>query len=94
MAQSEQSASKAGVLSPLWGRREVVSWAEHRYVHAQGDYVFECADLKPNLKPGTLHTDVDVVFGDIAFQQLLLEGRPRDGMMMTVRKRVQDLTLT
>ncbi|PTD10377.1 P450 monooxygenase AflN [Fusarium culmorum] len=51
------------------------------------DYVFKCADLKPNLKPRTLHTDVDVVFGDIAFQQLGLEGRPRDGMMMTVRKR-------
>ncbi|UZP45306.1 hypothetical protein NXS19_013118 [Fusarium pseudograminearum] len=52
-----------------------------------GDYVFECADLKPNRKPRTLHTDVDVVFGDIAFQQLGLEGRPRDRMMMTVRKR-------
>lgn len=51
-----------------------------------GDYTFECADLKHNSKPRTLHTDIDVTFGDIAFQQLGLEGRPRDGMMMTVKK--------
>jgi cytochrome P450 len=52
-----------------------------------GDYAFECADLKPNREPRTWHTDIDATFGDIAFQQLGLEGRPRDGMMMTVRKR-------
>ncbi|KAG5656707.1 hypothetical protein KAF25_010260, partial [Fusarium avenaceum] len=52
-----------------------------------GSYAFECAGLKPNLKPRTLQTDLDVTFGDIVFHQLGLEGRPRDGMMMTVKKR-------
>ncbi|KAG8666832.1 hypothetical protein FPOAC1_011653 [Fusarium poae] len=52
-----------------------------------GDYTFECADIKPNLMARTLHTDIDMAFGDIAFQELGLEGKPRDGMMMTVRKR-------
>ncbi|KAI6758815.1 hypothetical protein HG530_011055 [Fusarium avenaceum] len=54
-----------------------------------GDYTFECAGLKPSVKPRTFHTDLDVTFGDIVFQQLGLEGRPRDGMMMTVKKRTE-----
>ncbi|KAJ3501619.1 hypothetical protein NM208_g16900 [Fusarium decemcellulare] len=50
-------------------------------------YSFECADLKPNPEPKTVHTDLDKVYGDIVFQELGLEGKPRGGMMMTVKKR-------
>ena len=50
------------------------------------EYEFNCADLKPNRTPRTSFTDMDTVFGDIIFQELGLEARPRGGMMMTVRK--------
>jgi cytochrome P450 len=50
------------------------------------DYTFECANLKPNEKPKTTYTDMDTVYGDIIFQELGLEAKPRGGMMMTVRK--------
>ncbi|CZR46592.1 uncharacterized protein FPRO_12042 [Fusarium proliferatum ET1] len=58
-------------------------------VMTMGKYTFECAELKPNREPKTKHTNSDLVFGDMAFQQLGLDGRPRDGMMMTVRQKVQ-----
>ncbi|KAL6357151.1 hypothetical protein LRP88_10770 [Fusarium phalaenopsidis] len=51
------------------------------------DYSFECAGLKPNDKPKTTYTDLDRVYGDIVFQELGLEAKPRGGMMMTVKKR-------
>jgi cytochrome P450 len=56
-------------------------------VMTMGKYTFECVGLKPNRKPRTKHTNLDLVFGDVAFQQLGLEGRLRDGMMMTVTKK-------
>ena len=50
------------------------------------DYEFECAGLKPNSQPKTAYTELDTVFGDIVFQELGLEARPRGGMMMTCKK--------
>lgn len=50
------------------------------------DYNFECADLKPNAKPRASYTDLDLQFGDIIFQELGLEAKPRGGMMMRVSK--------
>jgi hypothetical protein len=50
------------------------------------DYEFKCADLKPNAQPKTTYTELDTVFGDIVFQELGLEARPRGGMMMTCKK--------
>jgi cytochrome P450 len=50
------------------------------------DYDFECAHLKPNERPRTSFTDLDTVFGDVVFQELGLEAKPRGGMMMRVRK--------
>jgi hypothetical protein len=50
------------------------------------EYEFECAGLKPNTKPKTSYTELDTVFGDIVFQELGLEARPRGGMMMRCRK--------
>ncbi|QGI85386.1 unnamed protein product [Fusarium fujikuroi] len=58
-------------------------------VMTMSKYTFECAELKPNREPKTKHTNFDLVFGDMAFQQLGLDGRPRDGMMMTVRQKAQ-----
>lgn len=51
------------------------------------DYDFECAGLKPSAKPKISWTDLDTVYGDIIFQELGLEAKPRGGMMMTVKKR-------
>jgi hypothetical protein len=50
------------------------------------EYIFECVDLKPNKTPRTSFTDMDTVFGDIVFQELGLEAKPRGGMMMRVQK--------
>ena len=50
------------------------------------DYEFECAGLKPNPQPKTTYTELDTIFGDIVFQELGLEARPRGGMMMTCKK--------
>ena len=51
------------------------------------DYEFECADLKPNARPRSSYTELDTVFGDIIFQELGIEAKPRGGMMMRCRKR-------
>ena len=51
------------------------------------DYEFECAGLKPNVRPRTSWTDLDTVFGDIVFQELGMEAKPRGGMMMRCSKR-------
>lgn len=50
------------------------------------DFDFECANVEPNQKPKTSYTNMDTVFGDIIFQELALEARPRGGMMMTVKE--------
>ncbi|KAJ3539435.1 hypothetical protein NM208_g5489 [Fusarium decemcellulare] len=52
------------------------------------DYTFECPTLVPNTKPRTLHTDLDTVCGDVIFQELGIDARPRGKMMMVVKKRV------
>jgi hypothetical protein len=49
------------------------------------DYDFECANLKPNAKPRATYTKLDSVYGDIVFQELGLEAKPRGGMMMRVK---------
>jgi cytochrome P450 len=48
------------------------------------DFDFHLAGLKPNAEPRSTYTDMDTVYGDIVFQELALEARPRGGMMMTV----------
>ena len=50
------------------------------------DYEFDCADLKPNKEPRTGWTNMDLRFGDVVFQELGLEAKPREGMMMTVKR--------
>ncbi|KAM5341846.1 hypothetical protein ACJ41O_014877 [Fusarium nematophilum] len=51
------------------------------------DYEFECAEVELG-KANTVYTNLDAVYGDVVFQELGLEGKPRGGMMMTVKKRV------
>ncbi|KAK5997926.1 Cytochrome P450 monooxygenase acrF-like protein [Cladobotryum mycophilum] len=51
------------------------------------EYDFQCAGLEPNAQPKTLHTGLDTIYGDIIFQELGMEAKPRGGMMMTVKKR-------
>lgn len=51
------------------------------------DYNFECADIQPNAKPRTVHTDWDTVFGDNVFQELGMEAKPRGKVMMVAKKR-------
>lgn len=43
---------------------------------------------RPDPKPKAPFTDLDVVCGDIIFQELALETKPRGGMMMTVKERI------
>lgn len=50
------------------------------------DYDFECADIMPNSEPRTSFTDMDTVYGDIVFQELDTEAKPRGGMKMRVKK--------
>lgn len=50
------------------------------------DYNFDCAGLKPNAKPRGPYTELDTIYGDIVFQELGMEAKPRGGMMMTVSK--------
>jgi cytochrome P450 len=50
------------------------------------DFDFQCDGVQPNQKPKTAYTSMDTVFGDIVFQELALEARPRGGMMMTVKE--------
>jgi hypothetical protein len=54
------------------------------------DYNFECANLKPNASPRVQYTSLDTIFGDIIFQELALEARPRGGMRMTVSKTTRE----
>lgn len=50
------------------------------------DFDFTCADLKPNKTPRVEWTDLDLTFGDRAFQEFVFEAKPRDGMPMTVKR--------
>ncbi|KAJ4359334.1 hypothetical protein N0V95_002258 [Ascochyta clinopodiicola] len=50
------------------------------------DFDFACVGLKPNKTPRVPWTDMDLVFGDRAFQEFLFEAKPRDGMPMSVKK--------
>ena len=50
------------------------------------DFDFTCANLKPNKKPRTEWFDLDLTFGDRAYQVFAFEAQPRDGMPMTVKK--------
>ncbi|KAI0854017.1 cytochrome P450 [Daldinia vernicosa] len=51
------------------------------------DFHFEVAGLRPNPKPKSTYTDLDTIFGDIVFQELSMEAKPRGGMMMTVSEK-------
>jgi hypothetical protein len=51
------------------------------------DFDFQCANLKPNKTPRVPWTDLDLTFGDLAFQDCVLEARPRDGMPFIVKRR-------
>ena len=50
------------------------------------EFEFSCVGLKPNKTPRTEFTDMDTVFGDIVFQELGNEAKPRGGMIMSVKK--------
>jgi cytochrome P450 len=50
------------------------------------DFDFTCVGLKPNNTPRVPWTDLDLTFGDRAFQEYVFEAKPRDGMPMSVRK--------
>lgn len=51
------------------------------------DFSFKCYGLAPNAKNTTSYRDLDQTYGDIIFQELGLEAKPRGGMMMTVQRR-------
>lgn len=51
------------------------------------EYDFETADRKPNKEPRTTYTKLDTIYGDLVFQELGMEAKPRGGMKMRVRKR-------
>ena len=50
------------------------------------EYSFEFTQVCPNAKPRTLWTDLDTVYGDMVFQELGIEAKPRGGMMVKVTK--------
>ncbi len=50
------------------------------------DYDFVVANVKPNATPRVPYTSLDLKLGDWAFQEMGLEARPRDGMMMVVTR--------
>lgn len=50
------------------------------------DFDFACKGLRPNKTPRVPWTDMDLIFGDRAFQEYIFEAKPRDGMPMSVRK--------
>lgn len=50
------------------------------------DFDFVCEGLKPNKTPRVPWSDMDLTFGDRAFQEFVFEAKPRDGMPMSVKK--------
>lgn len=51
------------------------------------DFDFMCADLKPNMDARARFTHLDEVFGDVVFQEIGLEAKPKGPMRMLVTKR-------
>jgi len=51
------------------------------------EFDFECDGIVPNKVPRCSWTDLDTQMGDIVFQELGFEAKPRGGMMMKVSKR-------
>lgn len=47
---------------------------------------FECVNVQPNSKPRVPFTDLDLRLGDLAFQELGLEAKPRGKVMMRVHR--------
>lgn len=47
---------------------------------------FEVADLKPSKTQRVPWMDLDLKLGDLAFQEIGLEAKPRDGVMMRVKR--------
>lgn len=50
------------------------------------DFDLACVGLEPNKTPRVPWSDLDLIFGDRAFQEFVLEAKPRDGMPMSVKK--------
>lgn len=50
------------------------------------DFDFKCEGLKPYEKPVVEWHDLDLKFGDMAYQDNLFEARPRNGMPMRVKR--------
>jgi hypothetical protein len=55
------------------------------YLLTVRDFDFTCADLKPNKTRRAEWFDMDLQFGDRAYQEFVFEAKPRDGMPMTVK---------
>lgn len=51
------------------------------------DFDFRFADLKPNLNARAHFTRLDKTFGDVVFQEIGLEAKPKGPMKMLVKKR-------
>jgi cytochrome P450 len=52
------------------------------------DFDFECVGVKPNSTPRACYTDLDLQLGDMVFQEVGLEAKPRAGMtIMKVSRR-------
>ncbi|KAF2133061.1 cytochrome P450 3A30 [Dothidotthia symphoricarpi CBS 119687] len=49
------------------------------------EFDFTCANLRPNKTPKVGWSDLDLTFGDLAFQEFCFEAKPRDGMPMNVK---------
>ncbi|KIW04430.1 uncharacterized protein PV09_04700 [Verruconis gallopava] len=50
------------------------------------DFDFEYHHMKPNERPRVKYTQLDTVFGDVVFQELGLEAKPRGGMVLKVHE--------
>lgn len=50
------------------------------------DFTFEYAYMEPNKSAKATYTGLDKVFGDVIFQELGLEAKPRGGMIMKVKQ--------
>ena len=50
------------------------------------DYNFELAEIKPNATPKAAYTSLDTKFGDLVFQEMGIEAKPRGKVMMRVTK--------
>ncbi|KAF1813453.1 cytochrome P450 [Eremomyces bilateralis CBS 781.70] len=53
------------------------------------DFDFEAVDVQPNSTQRVPFTDFDLKIGDMAFQELGMDAKPRGGMKMRVRRRAR-----